>query len=160
VQVVLILVVVMALAAFAVSWVMRAYHAMAVSLGIAMAALGLNAICGALMPRWERPWWKAPGSRPPTVRVGRLSSFGFGSFFGALGMAFLGYDWLPVEARLALVGAIVAGFILAVLGGTDDGRRAEEGRTIEEVPPAGGGSPTSGATQGPRPADEAVNGDP
>jgi hypothetical protein len=138
VKVVLILVQVVGLAAFAESWVMLAYGPMALSLGIALAALGLDGICGALMPRWERPWWKPPGSRPPTVRVGRLSSFGFGIMFGAVGMSFLGYGSLPGPAILALVGAFLVGCALALVGGKYDSRRAKEGRATEQVPQGGG----------------------
>lgn len=141
-QILLMLVMVVGMAAFVVSGLMRADRPMVMSLGIALASLGLNGICGALIPRWERGWWKPHGSRPPTVRVGRLSSFGFGVMVGAVGTCFLGYGWLPEAANLALFAAVVAGFVLMMVGGKHDGRRAETGQAIDQTPQGSGESLT------------------
>src|SRR6266480_5672984 len=67
---------------------------MLVSAGVAGTLTGLLFIGEALMPRWERAWWKPPPGGRATVRLGRLSSLGAGIAFTAGGMAFLGYGWL------------------------------------------------------------------
>src|SRR5262245_49414258 len=81
-----------------------------VSFGVAGTATGLLFIGEAVMPRWERAWWKPPPGGQATVRLGRLSSLATGIWFSTGGIAFLGYGWLTEH----IVPAILAGFAIAL----------------------------------------------
>jgi hypothetical protein len=99
-----------------------------VCMGIAGTAVGLHSIGEALFRHWERGWWKPPPGQHATVRVGRLSSLGFGLWFGAVGVALLGNGWLPDYSLSGILGALGAGFVLMMVGIKYDRRRAEVAR--------------------------------
>jgi hypothetical protein len=101
------------------------------SMGVAGTATGLLLIGQALMPLWERAWWKPPPGRQATVRLGRLSSLGFGIGFGALGITFLAgaflgeHDGLSRSAARVLLGTFAAAFALVMAGMECDRRAAQ-----------------------------------
>ena len=129
-QAVLVLVMVLALVAFAVFWALLwmgipVERATAFCMGLAGITTGLKDIVAAINGRWERGWWKPPPGNPATVRVGRLSSLGIGIWFTTIGVAFLGYDWLTEHIVPAILGALALGFALMLVGARLDRRRAD-----------------------------------
>lgn len=95
------------------------------SMGVALTATGLSFIGAAILPSWERTWWKpAPGGQA-TVRLGRLSSLGAGIWFAGGGLAFLGKGWLTEYLGLWVLVPFAAGFAIIMVGMQFDRRRAE-----------------------------------
>jgi hypothetical protein len=133
VQAVLILVMFAGMFAFLLFWMLLwaglpVERLACVSIGVVLTATSLLSIGEAVMPRWERAWWKPPPGRRATVRLGRLSSLAAGLWFGAGGVAFLGYGWLTEHIFPGILGAFAAGFALCMLGMRYDRRGAEAAR--------------------------------
>jgi hypothetical protein len=142
VQTVCLLVMTAGLFVFALFWALlwvglAVERLVCVSLGVALTAAGLNFIDGALRPRWERGRWNPPPGYL-VLLPGRLTSLGVGIWFGAIGVAFLGGDWLTEHAVPEILGALAAAFVLIMVGARYDRRRAEAARATEEAPPSGG----------------------
>lgn len=100
----------------------------ATAFGIAMLAMGVDELAGALVAGWvPRGCWQPSPGRRPTARVGRLVSLGAGLVHAATGVVFIGIGWMPRPVLLAAVAVFVAGFVLLVAGSYDR-RRAEAAR--------------------------------
>jgi len=139
VQVVLALVMLVALLVFVLFWALLwaglpVERMVLGSMGVVGTATGLLFIGEAVMPRWERAWWKPPPGGRATVRLGRLSSLGCGIWCSATGLAFLAgaflgeRDGLPRSAVGALLGAFAVGFALVTVGAGHDRRAADAAR--------------------------------
>src|SRR5205823_2405131 len=110
--------------------------------GVALLAVGADGVAGALVADWPRGWWKSlPGGRP-TVRVGRLSSLGWGLLFGSVGALLIGLDRVPLPARLVALAVSVVGLALGLVGGFYDRRRAEAARGGPDAEPSAAADPT------------------
>jgi hypothetical protein len=133
-QCVLILVMIAALFVFAVccalGWAGLPVERVALlSVGVAFLATSLLLIGEALNPKWAGGrWTPRPGTlvSPPN----RLTSLGFGIWFGAGGVAFLGFGWLTEHIVWGILGAFAAGLVLALVGGCYAQRRGEAARGI------------------------------
>jgi hypothetical protein len=101
---------------------------MLVSAGVTGTATGLLFIGEAVMPRWERAWWKPPPGERATVRLGRLSCFGAGVWFSTGGIVFLGYGWLTEHIVPGVLVAFPVAMVLTLVGIGFDRRQAEAAR--------------------------------
>ncbi|MFL5241069.1 MAG: hypothetical protein ACJ8FY_03090 [Gemmataceae bacterium] len=99
----------------------------AAAFGVAVVAAGASEIAGAVVADWPRVALNSPpGSRP--VPAGRLSSLGSGLLLGSWGALLIGLDGVPLPARLAAVALLMVGLVLALVGQSQDRRRAEAAR--------------------------------
>lgn len=101
-----------------------------VSAGVAATATSLLSIGEALRPSWAGRRWS------PRARVGppnRLMSLGFGLWFGAGGVAFLGYGWLTEHIVPGILGAFPAGLVLGLVGEWYARRQAEAALAIQRA---------------------------
>jgi len=87
------------------------------SCGVMLLVTGLFCIRGTASKTADRGKWARSN-----VKVGQLSAFGFGVVFCSIGAAFLGFNWLPKQLSIWLVGAVMAGFALTWVGQALDGR--------------------------------------
>src|SRR5262245_34675694 len=133
VQTVFGLVMLAGLFAFALFWILGCAglpveRPTLVSAGVIGTATGLLFIGEAVMPRWERAWWKPPPGGQATVRLGRLSALGAGLWFSAGGIAFLGYGWLTEHILPAILAAFAVALALTLVGMSYDRRGADAAR--------------------------------
>jgi hypothetical protein len=106
-----------------------------VSGGVVLSAFSLLLIGEALHPNWAGGRWNPPPGTlvcPPN----RLTSLGFGLWFGAGGVvflrgAFLGDTELTAPGFGAFVGAVAAGVVLVAAGARYARRRGEAARAIQ-----------------------------
>jgi hypothetical protein len=104
-----------------------------VSCGVAATATSLLLTGEALKPNWGGGRWCVPpsmprvvfGRRPLVTPPNRLTSLGTGIWFGAGGLAFLGYGWLTEHILPVILGAFAVGFVLFMVGGRYAGRQGE-----------------------------------
>jgi hypothetical protein len=109
------------------------------------ASTSLLLIGQALLPRWERGYWRVPRYewRPPrqrraSVPIGRLVSLGSGiaaaaSTLGFSAAAIYPEDQVPKPMVWAIVAAFVTGFLLTLLGIQLDQRRLDWVREMEDA---------------------------
>jgi hypothetical protein len=98
-----------------------------VSAGVALTATSLLYIGEAVNPGWS---WGGGNPHPGAAGypLNRLTALGFGLWFGAGGVIFLGHGWLTEHLVPGLLGAFPAGFVLVVVGEWVDRRRAAADR--------------------------------
>lgn len=126
-------------AAFVVFWVLAwtgdvpPGAPLAISLGVMLLVAGVFCFREAASSAGRGTWARS------NVQVGRLSAVGFGLAFCAVGLGFVGFEFLTKPIQMCLVGAVVLAFLLVLCGQRLDARRA---RT--RVAP---NQPTSGAPQ-------------
>ncbi|MFL5339827.1 MAG: hypothetical protein ACJ8F7_06725 [Gemmataceae bacterium] len=100
------------------------------SVGVLLTAAALNFVGEALRPGSTQVRWSPrPGLvvMPPS----RVTSLGAGLWFGAIGVAFLGRDWLTESIVAGIMGAAIAGVALALVGGWLARRRARAPRAMQ-----------------------------
>jgi hypothetical protein len=138
-------------AAFLVSWLLAwtgrlPAQPLTISLGGMLLVTGLFCFGEAFSKSGSQAKW-----RRSDVRVGRLSSFAAGLWFGAGGVAFLGYGWLTEHIVPGILGAFAAGFVLGLAGLRFDRRGADDARAAVR---RRGWLPASRPGDGDVPADE------
>jgi hypothetical protein len=131
---VLILVMIVALCAVpvfvAILWMQIPVERLAlVSTGVAATAMALLSLGVALRPSWAGGRW-ALRQRKVVCPPNRLISLAAGLWFGAGGVAFLGYGWLTEHIIPVILGGFAAGFVLFMLGRRYARRQGEAARAI------------------------------
>ncbi len=105
------------------------------SIGVMGTATGLISIGEALKPRWlqENRWNPRPGQR--IIVPGRMTSLGFGIWFFAIGLVFIGASFLgegglSQHAFWVLLGSLGVATAFTLVGHRYDLRRAEVARAV------------------------------
>jgi hypothetical protein len=112
------------------------------SCGLMLLVTGLFLLRAAADKTADRGTWARSN-----VKIGRLSGFALGTFFFAIGAAFVGSLWLPRLFGLGGAAVALASFALAWFGTSRDERRARE-KDARTKPDGQGADPCAAPERG------------